>query len=97
MVIVNPENLIEAWELGKELTDEQMRETARLHELALRALCGCKHDVKEIEESGSSSSAVCSRCARDLGWYCPGSPGHVCSYDPKEYGCVYCGEPEERK
>jgi len=94
---MNHENLVEAWESGAELTDEQMRETIRLSNLARDALCRCKHDVKEIEDPGDSSSAVCSRCERDLGWYCPVSPDHICSYNPKEYGCIYCGEPEERK
>jgi hypothetical protein len=42
-------------------------------------------------------SASCAICGQDFGWWCPKSPDHYCHYDKGDYGCDYCGEPDERK
>lgn len=37
----------------------------------------CKHEyVIETDYE----SAVCEICGKDLGWWCPESPNHVCEY-----------------
>lgn len=37
----------------------------------------CKHEY--VIETGYES-AVCEICGKDLGWWCPESPNHVCEY-----------------
>lgn len=56
--------------------------------------------------------ATCVICGKDLGWWCPKSPNHICHYEydytkrgyltPEggyscEELCKYCGNPSERK
>ena len=42
-------------------------------------------------------SAVCAKCGKDFGWWCPKSPDHCCHYSKSYDSCDFCGEPEERK
>lgn len=37
----------------------------------------CKHEY--VIETGYES-AICSICGKDLGWWCPESPNHICEY-----------------
>jgi DNA-directed RNA polymerase subunit RPC12/RpoP len=73
---------------------------ARIDELndELRQLKnGCTHTI--VKKYGS---AVCDICGKEMGWYCPDSPDHICDYEQEdgeydEDSCRYCGHPDERK
>ncbi len=51
--------------------------------------------------SKDGSTATCSICGKDGGWWCPKSKNHRCFYSEDEYGydeyCEHCGQPDERK
>ena len=53
--------------------------------------CGDKHMV-QLEDS-----AICSKCGKDFGWYCPISSKSFCEYTGDDECCVHCGEPEGRQ
>jgi hypothetical protein len=67
----------------------------------LREACDhqAAHMVGHIDPLGER--AVCEKCEKHLGWWCPDSPKHFCEYDeaedPCRDNCDYCGNPEERK
>jgi hypothetical protein len=44
----------------------------------MRSPYGCPHAVTPRE--GYDGRTSCSLCGRDLGWYCPRSPDHLCHY-----------------
>ena len=49
----------------------------------------------EGQEDDDCCFCSCAICGEDFGWWCPKSPNHICEY--KYGGCIYCGEPDERK
>ena len=51
---------------------------------------------EHIIAESDCGAAVCGKCGKDLGWYCPESEGNVCEYSDDEC-CIHCGEPEERQ
>ena len=55
------------------------------------------HEGLADDWNGGSCGASCAICGQDFGWWCPKSPDHYCHYENGEYGCDYCGEPDERK
>lgn len=42
-------------------------------------------------------SVSCSICGEEFGWHCPKNPKGYCEYEKNDYGCDFCGEPDERK
>lgn len=54
----------------------------------------CEHPVvaHDIDDG-----ATCSKCGRDLGWFCHISPKHYCEYKDDDEMCIHCGAPEERQ
>jgi len=78
------------------LNPEQIRQKCAIEwlERKLRE-ARCNHKCVIVQ---FSSSAVCAICFRDFGWWCPDSPDHLCKYDwDVGEGCLFCGDPEERK
>jgi len=47
----------------------------------------------------ASTGAYCYVCGESVGWWCPKSPNHYCSYEKSrnEDDCDYCHMPMERK
>ena len=58
------------------------------------AVAHCEHPVvaHDIDDG-----ATCSKCGRDLGWYCHISLKHFCEYTNGDELCIHCGAPEERQ
>lgn len=54
----------------------------------------CEHPVVAHD---LDDGATCSKCGRDLGWYCHISPKHFCEYTNGDELCIHCGAPEERQ
>lgn len=44
----------------------------------LKEMCEHKYVLQVGDED--CSSAICSVCGKDLGWWCPDSPNNVCEY-----------------
>jgi hypothetical protein len=81
-------------------SDKGISENARLHNEACDSerkisvvVVHCEHPVvaHDIDDG-----ATCSKCGRDLGWFCHISPKHYCEYKDDE-ACIHCGAPEERQ
>lgn len=53
----------------------------------------CEHPVVAHDRDGG---ATCSKCGKDLGWFCNISSKHFCEYEGDEC-CIHCGAPEERQ
>ena len=64
---------------------ERLRQSARSGQ-------SCEHIVVDQD-----NSAICSKCGKDFGWYCPISSKSFCEYTGDDECCVHCGEPEERQ
>ena len=55
---------------------EQLREKVReIQQLLGELKEDCSHKIEK-----RYSSAYCSICGEDFGWWCPDSPDHVCHY-----------------
>lgn len=75
-------------------------ENARLHNEACDSerkisvvVAHCEHPVVAHDRDGG---ATCSKCGKDLGWFCNISSKHFCEYEGDEC-CIHCGAPEERQ
>lgn len=92
---------------------ELERQQWELHKQMSKAKGGCQHIIIKGQviysprqekvvwthegDDDDCCSAYCAVCGHDFGWWCPKSPDHYCHYDKGDYGCDYCGEPDERK
>lgn len=56
-----------------------------------------KHCEHSVVAHDIDDGATCSKCGRDLGWYCHISPKHFCEYTNGDELCIHCGAPEERQ
>ena len=75
-------------------------ENARLHNDACDSerkisvvVAHCEHPIVAHDRDGG---ATCSKCGKDLGWFCNISSKHFCEYEGDEC-CIHCGAPEERQ
>jgi hypothetical protein len=60
----------------------------------------CDHQAAEMvgKKEPDGERAVCEKCERELGWWCPDSPKHYCEYENNGYDCCdHCNDPWERK
>jgi hypothetical protein len=83
-----------------ETSDKGISENARLHNDACDSerkisvvVAHCEHPVVAHDRD---DGATCSKCGKDLGWFCHISPKHYCEYTDDEL-CIHCGTPEERQ
>jgi hypothetical protein len=55
-------------------------------------------ECKCVAVKGVFGGAHCAICKNDMGWWCPKSKNHRCSYTMNYSDCCkFCGEPSERK
>jgi hypothetical protein len=60
----------------------------------------CKHPVfvSRLWENRETGTVDCAICGEHMGWWCPSNPNHpYCEYEDHKEGCIYCGDPSERK
>lgn len=94
-----------------EICDEDRRRIDALIE-ALKRTEGLSKRLEQRENKSSVSvahcehplvahdiddGASCTKCGRDLGWFCHMSPKHYCEYNHGDEYCIHCGAPEERQ
>lgn len=61
------------------MTNEEKKRIIKLGKKLERE---CKHEevIHNRFSDGENGSVCCSVCGKDLGWWCPESPSHICEY-----------------
>ena len=76
---------------------EALKKIIKIDKEIASRIKNCKHNI--IKQGECISIAVCTKCGKHFGWWCPESKNGVCEYktDPYNEECIHCGQPEERK
>lgn len=100
VVMVLVANCARTWKNDWRGSEKGISENARSHNEACDSerkisvvVAHCEHPVVAHDRD---DGATCSKCGKDLGWFCHISPKHYCEYTEDEL-CIHCGAPEERQ